>query len=749
MSIATPVAGETKLEKSVIRTFVAGTPGRPGYPGIPAVPAHYILVTRTAPPGFNLPAGWAYQVVYPPVGALNQSPQFVPTPPSGFANSAQPIVQAGATFSTRVLIPATPAVPGQTAIPATPAQAFISNNMGWNTSGRTVAELTGPGRFDFYAPLNLVGAVCGLCQFPTVDYAQLTHAMYLQHGQVQICESGSLLGVTYPYLDTDKLSIVVGADKRVHYQRNGLSFYRSTVICPFFVRLVSCLYVGLDAVYDIANALAYNEARSVLKPFYGFSFNTGTTPLGHPPNYGIGRMATMTTSSSNLPNHAAVGPYNGSRAGGGGALPPITSNSFSFPALGHLANFAVATLRAVGGRAAYLGYTARSTMVPLIGYSADRRYSFSNGSMRPITTYARSGGINPQYVVGESVLPVFTGLALSYLYQRATSSASMAPVIGISATSARYAYAMRPMKALIGRSFAYPVGYAFAPATALGTDTLSRVYHLITGTLNTALGSFTFVGRITLPQSMRSTALVSGGFTMRDKFLLSIASTVQAIAGTTSALKITLRLLAAFSSRATAADSLAMQKSMYVMMADRLRVSGMRSTVPNGADEFSPGGLTTRNGQTWVVNLDAQSTPSSRYEGYDFDSFAMIRGRYYGARADGIYELDGATDDGDEIKASVDFGEIDFGTAGLKRPTNAYIGVSSSGALVMKVETEGEQYLYVARDSNPDMRTQRFDFGKGLSGNYINFELFNGSGEDFDLERIEFMALPLSRRVRG
>lgn len=147
----------------------------------------------------------------------------------------------------------------------------------------------------------------------------------------------------------------------------------------------------------------------------------------------------------------------------------------------------------------------------------------------------------------------------------------------------------------------------------------------------------------------------------------------------------------------------------------------------------------------WVVN--AETGGSTRYENYAFNSFAFIDGAYYGCRADGIYRLDGDTDAGDPIQAMVSFGKQDFGTSAMKSVTNAYVGLSSAGRMFLKVRVGDHDYTYAARGSSEHLQAQRFDIGRGLRGTYIEFELYNADGDDFELASVEFVAIPLSRRI--
>lgn len=149
--------------------------------------------------------------------------------------------------------------------------------------------------------------------------------------------------------------------------------------------------------------------------------------------------------------------------------------------------------------------------------------------------------------------------------------------------------------------------------------------------------------------------------------------------------------------------------------------------------------------ETLVFNLENGGT--TRYEGFDFNSYAKIGGRHFGCKAGGIYRLDGDTDAGEPIRSMVSFGKQDFGTSALKRITNAYVGTSGEGKLFLKIIAEGEEYTYAARSYDEHLQVQRFDTGKGLRTNWLEFELYNADGEDFELASVEFAAVPLSRRI--
>lgn len=157
------------------------------------------------------------------------------------------------------------------------------------------------------------------------------------------------------------------------------------------------------------------------------------------------------------------------------------------------------------------------------------------------------------------------------------------------------------------------------------------------------------------------------------------------------------------------------------------------------------GGVRQDASATWAVNADTSA--SSRYERYGFNSFARLNGVAYGAKEGGIYRLEGDDDAGEPIRASAHFGKQDFGTQHLKHVPYVYAGVSSSGGVFLRVGDGKDAFIYKVRRNHPEQRTQRFDLGKGLRASYFTFELYNENGADFELDTVRFDVVPLSRRI--
>lgn len=153
----------------------------------------------------------------------------------------------------------------------------------------------------------------------------------------------------------------------------------------------------------------------------------------------------------------------------------------------------------------------------------------------------------------------------------------------------------------------------------------------------------------------------------------------------------------------------------------------------------------------WVMNTEGEM-PLSEYENYDFNSFCKVGDVYLGARDEGLYLLDGDTDDGEPIQAAVRTMMLDFGSPVMKRVHNGYIGYTSTGRLMLKVRTvsggELKEQWYEAKELQAQApREQMIRLGRGLRSRYWQFELVNVDGSDFELMNLELHPVYLNRRV--
>lgn len=184
-----------------------------------------------------------------------------------------------------------------------------------------------------------------------------------------------------------------------------------------------------------------------------------------------------------------------------------------------------------------------------------------------------------------------------------------------------------------------------------------------------------------------------------------------------------------------------------------LPVSGARLNLMIAESIFSVSELTL-NGETytgWV--LDSAALAPTEYRGFDFNSMTTFNGVNYAAKEDGIYKLEGETDNGAAIAAAITLGQDDFGTSYQKKVERAYLGLRNDGSMVLKailldaatqLKTE---YWYELTSISATIRKERIKLPRGLKAHYWQFELINANGADFELDTLEVYPLILTRRV--
>jgi hypothetical protein len=178
-------------------------------------------------------------------------------------------------------------------------------------------------------------------------------------------------------------------------------------------------------------------------------------------------------------------------------------------------------------------------------------------------------------------------------------------------------------------------------------------------------------------------------------------------------------------------------------------VAQLGGALPRPTGVFAGEQLVDEVQLTVVVGL-SETFPVSTYEQFPFNSFCNFEGRVLAAGPDGIYALDvGEDDDGVDVPARVRWGQLHFATRAAKRPDAVYVAARSSGDLTVRLIADesgvSEQTLEV-RDVDT-LRQRRVKPGKGLRGNYIEVEIENVDGADFDLDVVTISVAETTRRI--
>lgn len=188
--------------------------------------------------------------------------------------------------------------------------------------------------------------------------------------------------------------------------------------------------------------------------------------------------------------------------------------------------------------------------------------------------------------------------------------------------------------------------------------------------------------------------------------------------------------------RVTAAETIGIDDAQALQMLFKPTIA---EGIELAAAYLSPGAGVA----TWVMNTRTGAV--TEYSNYAFNSFAQLGHKYIGASSAGLYELVGNDDDGTSIVAKIKSGFAQWAGSRFTMFKGIYLGVRGEGNFVLRLITgDGKTYDYAV--ATRDQRTTKVHLGKGLRARYFAFELIS-TGQDFDLDTIEFVPLVADRRV--
>ena len=147
----------------------------------------------------------------------------------------------------------------------------------------------------------------------------------------------------------------------------------------------------------------------------------------------------------------------------------------------------------------------------------------------------------------------------------------------------------------------------------------------------------------------------------------------------------------------------------------------------------------------FVLDYAIQPGGTTQYINYDFNSMVKFGNIYLGASADGIYELDGDTDDGDPIGAYFEPIVTDFGINNPKKVRFMFLGYEADGDLIV---TFGDNRSWVSRTVD-SVRTgqqwRRITGTREIRGRYLTFRISNVDGCDFGIDSIDVAVVTMPR----
>lgn len=151
----------------------------------------------------------------------------------------------------------------------------------------------------------------------------------------------------------------------------------------------------------------------------------------------------------------------------------------------------------------------------------------------------------------------------------------------------------------------------------------------------------------------------------------------------------------------------------------------------------------------WVLGTKLFS--HTTYSNYPFLALVPLGGNYYGVASDGVYVLEGDTDNGDEINADLRTGYEQFGTDALKRILNIYAAIKSDGEVEASVDTDGENtyrtYALLRKGHLSGATRARADVARGLRSRYWQVGVRTRNGADFAISELGALVQKLNRKI--
>lgn len=151
---------------------------------------------------------------------------------------------------------------------------------------------------------------------------------------------------------------------------------------------------------------------------------------------------------------------------------------------------------------------------------------------------------------------------------------------------------------------------------------------------------------------------------------------------------------------------------------------------------------------TLCINLSNMAV--TQYCDYNFNSFCKIGDKHYGATDDGIFELVGDDDAGEDIDAWFELPMSDFGISNVKKLRRIYVGYEATGDLIIKVkDNEDNERPYPLDNIALDKQVGgEITIERDQLGRYWGERIENVRGAYFAIDSIEVVPVILGRKPR-
>lgn len=139
-----------------------------------------------------------------------------------------------------------------------------------------------------------------------------------------------------------------------------------------------------------------------------------------------------------------------------------------------------------------------------------------------------------------------------------------------------------------------------------------------------------------------------------------------------------------------------------------------------------------------MLTLDTNlktANATTQYTNFNFNSFVNFKGVALAADDQGIFSLDGDTDNGADIDAYFEPVVSDIGVIGPKRMRYLYTELRLHGSLDIRISVDdGAVLVYQITDTNLRARRHRTTISRALHGTYWLYQFRNVAGADFSVD---------------
>ena len=141
-----------------------------------------------------------------------------------------------------------------------------------------------------------------------------------------------------------------------------------------------------------------------------------------------------------------------------------------------------------------------------------------------------------------------------------------------------------------------------------------------------------------------------------------------------------------------------------------------------------------------MLNLDTNlkaGNATTQYLNFEFNSFVNFNGKALAANADGIFSLEGDTDDGVNIDAYFEPVMSDIANPRPKRMRYIYTEFRMTGDLDIIISVDGgDTKTYRVAGASLKAKRSRTTVSKALHGTYWLYQFRNVNGADFSIDTV-------------